>query len=502
MANLHYEILTDPAPLQVSGVRPDEQSTGKVYIVVSNPGATHVDFDSLDLEVPGGNGDGALTPDTRKINAGPADHKMKDWNNLAFQWNGNTGIFMVSTTSKVRVRKGEYMVLVLESFPVSSKEGLVLLKVTEESNGGSGWHSHYLTLSLLKQAPKVPHNFRPEKSLVDAGEDVVLRWAGPSTLTYQIKGPDGTEDIDPKLWPDWQWSPKAGTAPKRDATYTLIATSDPKKQQPQQPGYFLTTTVHLSSPEFKKVTATEGMKTPWVQGTTEKGRISFTAQGAEFHVDASGPATITAQKAELDELRVAKGAAVGGELIVKGKVDAQDELHVARNATVGGNLTVNGKLELDELLVIRKATIGGDLSVNGRADVLGGLQSAGKTVIGDDLTINGRVDAGGELHAAGKTVVGGDLDVNGESVFTGMLNANGLLAVRNQGEWIMKVNDDQVRITRDFHVHGGSWFSGKMNANGLLAVRNGDAGWLMHVDDDKVAIQGDLRVHGALRSDS
>ena len=34
MANLHYEILTDPAPLQVSGTGVGEESEGAVYIVI------------------------------------------------------------------------------------------------------------------------------------------------------------------------------------------------------------------------------------------------------------------------------------------------------------------------------------------------------------------------------------------------------------------------------------------------------------------------------------
>ncbi|MCC0100187.1 hypothetical protein K7B10_36495 [Streptomyces flavotricini] len=120
-----------------------------------------------------------------------------------------------------------------------------------------------------------------------AGKDVVLRWHGPDTLTYRIQGPDGSaETVTSRNGTSgWEWSPKAGQEPKRDATYTLMATFPGS----QQPGSFLTTTVHLRSPEFESVTATSGVHAPWVEGTAEKGRITFTARGARLQDDARSP---------------------------------------------------------------------------------------------------------------------------------------------------------------------------------------------------------------------
>lgn len=119
--------------------------------------------------------------------------------------------------------------------------------------------THPLTLSLLKRAPKAPRNFRPEEALVDGGENVVLVWDGPDTLTYTIEGPDGLSvPVPQRSGPDWRWSPGPDDAPLRDATYTLVATSPDGRQ----PGCFLTTTVAVRRPEFEAVTAVQGLFAP------------------------------------------------------------------------------------------------------------------------------------------------------------------------------------------------------------------------------------------------
>ncbi|UCM91179.1 hypothetical protein [Streptomyces marincola] len=515
-----------------------------MHIVISNPTPNRVHWYSITFAVPFGRGSTALTTSAGAGVAQVEEHDATDPGLVpAATWDNRSGVVTVTCGQLAVFKPGGSMVLVLDRFPVSSTPGAVLIKVTEDLSGATDSNT---TLSLLKRAPIGPRNFRPEKSLIDTGGKVTLLWDGPDTLEYSIQHPDGNEVRVPgRRGSTWTWSPPASKAPKHAATYTLIA----RLPGTQQPLYYLTTAVQLSSPEYKQVTATEGVETPWVQGTTQKGRISFTARGAKFSVGAGAPGTVETHKAELDELYVARGAAVDGALVVKGRVDAQDELHVvrgaavdgaltvggkvearsevhvagdaavdgafavggkveargelsvARDAAIGGNLTVKGKLELDELLVFRKAAVGGDLSVNGRADILGGLLSAGKTVVGDDLTVNGAVDAGGELRAAGKAVVGGDLDVSGESAFAGKVNANGHLSVRNGGAWILHTNDDLISVNGGLRVQGDSLFIGKVNANGRLSVRNG-TDWLMHVNDDQVAIQGNMRVHGAFRSDS
>ncbi len=168
---------------------------------------------------------------------------------------------------------------------------------------GSSPTTSFVTLSLLKQAPKAPRNFRPKQSLVAAGDNVVLRWEGSDTFKYQIYGPGGLSKAKPKrVGTGWTWSPATGEEPKRDATYTLTATSKPRQQPPE---HTLTTTVNLRDLEFESVTATNGLHTPWVEGTTAKGRITFTSQGARINNDSGTSGTISANKADIDSVLTA-----------------------------------------------------------------------------------------------------------------------------------------------------------------------------------------------------
>ncbi|WP_037671573.1 polymer-forming cytoskeletal protein [Streptomyces griseus] len=299
MASLSYEILTDPAPLQVSESESDEQSVGAVYIVISNPTTDWVPWHSIEVEVPCGNEDGHLTTDPKTIDARiERTYAVRFGDDPTSHWDDTAGVLAVSAGRNGGLfTPGDAMVLSLDGFPVSSKPGLVLLTVREISEGERDVREHPLTLSLLKQAPRVPRNFRPEVALVEAGENVVLLWDGPDTLKYEIQRPDGVkEPAERRLGSGWQWSPGADNTPKRDATYTLVATP----RTGQQPGYFLTTTVQLRSPEFESVTATNGIHTPWAEGTTHGGRITFSARGAEIHEPSGAPGVVTAAKAELD----------------------------------------------------------------------------------------------------------------------------------------------------------------------------------------------------------
>ncbi|MBC3841889.1 hypothetical protein GXW82_21825 [Streptacidiphilus sp. 4-A2] len=48
------------------------------------------------------------------------------------------------------------------------------------------------------------------------------------------------------------------------------------------------------------MTASVGVHTPWVEGTTGRGRITFTGQGAEVRDDANALGTVVAAKADVD----------------------------------------------------------------------------------------------------------------------------------------------------------------------------------------------------------
>ncbi|MFI8951413.1 hypothetical protein ACIGO6_33495 [Streptomyces sp. NPDC053750] len=522
---LHYEVLNDPASFQVSGTGTGGESAGEVYIVVSNRTASHIAWWEIKVDVPCGNNAFDLTSDAAAINARlERTYRAAHGGTPGIEWDGKAGVLTVSADGYGGLfPPGASLVLLLEGFPVSAKQGVVELLVSEMASDHGDIRERSVPLYVMKRAPKVPRNFRPKESLVAAGADVVLQWEGPDSLTYRIQGPDGLSGTVPqRKGAGWEWSPAAGEEPKRDATYTLVATSSSQ----QQPGYFLTTTVHLRSPEFESVTATTGVRSPWVEGTRGKGRIVFTAQGAEIHDQTDAPGTVSAAKADVeavtaawvrgrgdgagwiqfpfDGIKVGHGGGSDLGTVTADKVSAAGGVNTP---WVGDRDAGKGWIEFPQSGVnVRKdggqawGTVAGDTAdlngintkwVQGRDSSAGwidfppaglnvfqgggnrqwGTAAAGKADLNDlvtrraevkgDLSVTGRVDAGGELHAAGKTVVGGGLHVNGESAF-----------------------------------------SGKVNANGHLSVRNGTDKWIMHTNDDLVAINDNLRVHGAFRSDS
>ncbi|MFJ8335561.1 hypothetical protein [Streptomyces sp. NPDC094437] len=557
MASLSYEILTDPAPLQVSGAGPDEQSVGTVYLVISNPTTTLVPWYSIEVRVPWGDEAGDLTLDPRDIDARvEKDYDLKYGDTPRSRWDEMAGVLTLSAPLGGRFSAGDSMVVVLDNFPVSDKEGLVLLSVEETSGRDEDMRDHPLTLSLLKQAPKVPRNFRPDPALVDTGANVVLRWDGPATLTYEIQHPDGTRElVAPGTGPGWEWSPSPDDAPQRDATYTLIATSNGGRQ----PGYFLTTSVALRRPEFESVTATDGLYTPWVEGTTDRGRVVLSARGAEIR-DASGaPGVVAAAEAEVDGVRTTwirgRSSDAGwvefpatGVNVFQGPGDRRlgtvtadradlNGVHTTWVRGVGGDAGwiefpasgMNvfqgtgdrqwGTVAADEadLNGVHTKWVrgrGGDAGwVEFPASGMNVFQGAGDrqwgTLAADKADLNSlatgqaqvkeRLALQGDLDVAGNVVVGGDLTVNGD-----------LRPMRNlevAGAVVAADLTARGKLTTDHEngsliVHGQSVFHGKVNANQHLSVRNEGVGWIMHTNDGQIAVQGNLRVHGAFRSDS
>ncbi|MEU9161428.1 hypothetical protein AB0D29_14315 [Streptomyces sp. NPDC048424] len=548
MASLHYDILTDPAPLQVPVA--GEERHGSVYIVVSNPTMDEVIWYSIEVRVPCGQADGDLTAHPKTITARvERNTATKKGEEPIVGWDDNTGVLTVTAQPNTLFREAGSMALVLDGFPVSSASGLVLLSVTERAANGAFVRKSPVTLSLLKQLPKVPRNFRAKQSLVAGGQDVVLQWDGPDTLTYRIQGPDGPpETVTPTQGATgWQWSPAAGQEPKRDATYTLIATSPGG----QRPGYFLTTTVHLRSPEFESVTATSGIRSPWVEGTTDKGRIIFTPQGAQIRDPAGGLGTLSAAKADVetvtaawvrgresdagwigfpsDGIRVGRGG--GSDL---GTVTA-DKISVNGINTqwVGDRDSGKGWVEFPQSGVnVRKdgkqdwGTVAADLAdlngintkwVQGRTAADGWIefpasgmnvfQGAGSrqwgTVAADKADLNDLVTHRAQVKE--RLTLQGGLSVDNvletqdgppRLIVHGRLDAEGEVKA-----------DHTVTVTGDLttlgmlRVQGESRLQGKVNAGAHLSVRGG-GDWIMHTNDGKVAINGDLRVHGAFRSDS
>ncbi|MFF4852552.1 hypothetical protein [Streptomyces sp. NPDC001194] len=530
MASLHYEILTDPAPLQVPGA--GEESPGAVHIVVSNPTMDEVIWYSIEVRVPAGPADGDLTLHPKAINA-RVEHNTatKQGEEPAVVWDGDTGVLTVTPRPNTLFRKAGSLALVLDGFPVSGVPGLVLLQVTERAANGARVQSNPVTLSLLKQVSRVPRNFRPKDSLVAAGKDVVLRWDGPDTLTYRIQGPDGAaETVTSRNGASgWEWSPKAGQEPKRDATYTLMATSPGS----QQPGSFLTTTVHLRSPEFESVTATGGVHAPWVEGTADRGRIAFTARGAQVQDDAQAPGTVSAATAEAETVSTVR---VGGRDTGAGWIRfPSDGIRVGRGP--GDDL---GTVTADKIGVngINTPWVGDrdagkgwiefpQSGANVRKD---GTQEWG-TVAADKADLNGintkwvqgRTAADGwiEFPAAGLNVFQGAGDRQWGTVAADKADLNDLTTRRAQVRERLTLQGgltvDNVLETQDgpprlivrgrldaegdvnadagLAVRGESQFEGRVNANGHLSVRNAGA-WVLHTNDGKVSLNSELRVQG------
>ncbi|MCG5217024.1 hypothetical protein [Streptosporangium sp. KLBMP 9127] len=251
------------------------------------------------MKVPVGDGAGHLTRDISTIKpkgeytdtqSGP----QADTQPVIVQPQG-ANVFQVTPQSG-RIEgfePGDYMVLTLENVTVAPNAGVAVLMVTETTRTPNGWQVSDAAVPLVKAAPKEippPRDFRPDKAMVDAGDSLTLSWDGSNDFSYEIRFPGGQMNIAPGTR---AWSP--AEAPKRATTYILVAT-DPITQQQ----HFLTTTVQVRYPVLETLTATIGIDTPWVQGTANKGRVTFADTGVEIFNDSGGQGTVTADKALLN----------------------------------------------------------------------------------------------------------------------------------------------------------------------------------------------------------
>ncbi|MFD4656799.1 hypothetical protein ACFWP2_14365 [Kitasatospora sp. NPDC058444] len=312
---LHYEIVTDPTPLQVS--RPGAPSVGAVYVVVSNTSLSEVKIEHIDVLIPVGTGSGDLTDDVSAIKASvTGTYEKPSGTEPSFAWHsGSRFRFAFTSGKRVKLPGQESFVLKLENIPVSDQAGLVVIGMNEKAaNGGTSINRYpFVTnLALVKQTPLVPQNLRAEIALVDAGDDVVLHWDGPDSLTYWIRYPDGTlEPADPPARPaPVRFGPHRHTpalALNRGTTYTLVAGTTDSNGEVQE-GYFLTTTVHARIPEFES-----GVRAPWAEGTEEQGRVTFTTGGVRVDNDNGTLGTVLAGTADVNEVRTEKVRGKGAD---------------------------------------------------------------------------------------------------------------------------------------------------------------------------------------------
>ncbi|MFB7718391.1 hypothetical protein [Nocardia sp. NPDC056100] len=272
MTLLTYTVLTDPAALEASKAG-QPTSFGTVYLMVTNSSGTATHWTKNEVKVPIGNGAEHLTPDISLVTASAEFHGLQTGvQSLDVQIQSAAGSFQVTKSSggKVRFAPGDYLVLKLEDVPVAESAGLAVLSVHESAGKTqTAKPSNSVTaVPLVKTAPKfvAPSNFRPDQALVDDGDAIVLRWDGPDDLAYTIGLPDSTL-VSVTATGEWRPDPKTG--PKRDATYTLIATDPATTRQ-----YFLSTTVQVVEPTFDK-----GIRAARVHGLSGTGRLEFTPAG-------------------------------------------------------------------------------------------------------------------------------------------------------------------------------------------------------------------------------
>ncbi|MFC5662285.1 hypothetical protein ACFP3U_04740 [Kitasatospora misakiensis] len=315
---LNYQIVTDPTSLPAS--LPNEPSLGTVYLIVSNTHQSQVEWDYIDVAVPLLTQSSNLTDTPAAVTASITRTYDNPWDDpLEFTWDAANDCFR-ARLSQAQPPTRQFalldahgaLVLKLENVPVAEGAGLSLLEIRERAGGGDAnlamRQDHYTTyLGLTKQTPRVPRNFRAEHSLVngDASEPLVLLWDGPTDLDYVILDGAGAELHRESALPgaaavhqDFTWSTPDL---RRGTTFTLVARPPGGAQQR---GYFLTATAHARIPEFES-----GTRTRWIEGTTDRGRVTFTADGVTVAAATGDPGTVTAKKVDVDNVttRVVQG---------------------------------------------------------------------------------------------------------------------------------------------------------------------------------------------------
>ncbi|MET8336197.1 hypothetical protein ABZV14_24285 [Streptosporangium canum] len=287
MTLLTYTLLTDPAPLEASRAgRPP--STGTVYLVITNIGQAAAYWSTIKVEVPVGNGADDLSSDFNKIKPkGEYSTRSGTRSSVNVQPGpqGSNAFQATAPGGRTPFAPGDYMVLTLENVTVAPTAGLAVLKMTENAGRTKTGHlsNGFAAVALVKTAPKeipAPHSFLADNAVVDAGTKVTLSWEGSDDFTYEILFPGGRKPV-PKVKHTGSHGPyslvlDAADAPKRDTTYTLIASFGTQR-------HTFTTTVQVRNPILETLTAINGVTTPWVQGST-KGDGAFTFSQGAMHV--------------------------------------------------------------------------------------------------------------------------------------------------------------------------------------------------------------------------
>jgi hypothetical protein len=334
MPILSYTLLTDPAPLAASGPGPSP-STATVYLVATNDEDTDVNWSFIDVEVPLGDSADDLTPNTTQIIAAGLCKGVTppQATPVSVQRTTNSTFRCVPGAGGGILRPSEHLVLTLENITVAKEAGLAVLTVTEKVGIPRLFNprERNAVVALVKTA-RAPRDFHPDRDIVEAGTKIKLSWEGSADFTYEIVFPGGRKPgpSGPPTGSQGRYtvSLEAADAPKRDTTYTLLATSTRTKQQ-----HVLTTTVQVRDPIVDKLTTTtfemrdltidkltvttsinadtvtavkatitDGISTRWVQGrSTDDGWISFPKGGLNVYRDGTQTwGIVSADKADLN----------------------------------------------------------------------------------------------------------------------------------------------------------------------------------------------------------
>ncbi|MFE5587208.1 hypothetical protein [Kitasatospora sp. NPDC056531] len=525
---LHYEIVTDPTSLQASA--DGAPSVGTVYIVVSNTHQEEVDWRYIDVAVPLGPERDRLTDDRPAIKPDVDITWSTPLNleNPTFEWDETEQAFRVhvpqAPTAKQRFPSQASMTLTLDNIPITRDGGLVLLTIREETGLSEGptkikMGTYTTTLAVVKQTPRVPRNFHPASALVDGdtGGQLELRWNGPDNLHYWIHRPDGPVDhIEPfpgSVVTDRPYS-RSVPVPKRGTTYTLIAGTNDGGQQ--QRGYFLTTTVHAIIPEFGS-----GTRSLWVEGTVDKGRIGFTADGVDVRDPQHDLGRVTADKADVDRVitRLVQGRTNdngwitfpdSGVNVYHGPTNVPGVVTAARADVDGVNTKWAGSRDAGAGWV-EFTPSGASLHKDGNGapgDITAGkanLQSVNTKWIGDrdggkgwiGFPENG-IDVRGNGTDAWGTVHAGKADVDG-------VNTKWVQGRSTSDGWI-DFPTSGIRVYRDGGNNRGDVIAHKADLNSVNTMwvgdRDGGKGWIEFPENGVDVRKGSGQVWGTVSADT
>ncbi|MFI6503882.1 hypothetical protein [Nonomuraea typhae] len=449
MTRLNYTVLTDQVPLEASqdGRTP---SIGTLYLVVTNT-RRNTPFPRIEVTVPVGDGAGDLTrsQDVAAIRTDGTLTRTRDGfgrlrtppttRAVSFARAGQSNVFVARPPAR-RFKSSDYMVLKLENVTVGAAAGLVMLTVRERLSNGGRPQSRFTVVPLVKAPAKeipAPRNFRPDADLVEAGTAIGLSWEGSADFDYQIVFPGGPKSGP---WVTPSGSPgrhvgrlAAAEAPRRDTTYTLIATS---RTTPRQV-HTLTTTVQVRNPILENLTVTRGIDTPQVQGTAPaRGYLAFTAAGLEIRNESGGYGVVKADRADLNGINTewVQGRGAGDGRITF----PQDGLNVTRAGGQAAGTVFANYADLD----IVKTRI-----VRGRKD--------------DDGWISFRKE-GLNIHQERGTKPGtlfanyADLDIVKTRIVRGREDDDGWISFRKEG----------LNIRRERGMERGTLFAAKTELSG------------------------------------